>query len=74
MQIRLAPNRGGILPPDAAICYGCGNNTEELMIQIARRTVLAGAGAGIAAGFVSEAAAQPKPEVQASEYWRTRAR
>lgn len=43
------------------------------MTQIARRTVLAGAGAGIAASLAGEAIAQStpqgKPEVQASEYW-----
>jgi len=38
------------------------------MTQIARRTVLAGAAAGIAS-LAGEASAQSKPEVQASEYW-----
>ena len=38
------------------------------MTQIARRTVLAGAAAGIAS-LAGEASAQGKPEVQASEYW-----
>jgi alpha-beta hydrolase superfamily lysophospholipase len=45
---------------------------EELMDHaIARRTVIAGAGAGLAAGLVGEARAQSpaKPEIQASEYW-----
>ena len=38
---------------------------------IARRTVIAGAGAGLAASLVSESSAQSpaKPEIQASEYW-----
>jgi len=36
---------------------------------IARRAVIAGAGAGLVSGLVSEANAQGKPEVQASEYW-----
>jgi alpha-beta hydrolase superfamily lysophospholipase len=45
-----------------------GNNTEDFMTQIARRTVLAGAAAGIAS-LAGEASAQGKPEVQASEYW-----
>ena len=36
---------------------------------IARRAVIAGAGAGLAASLVSEASAQGKPDVQASEYW-----
>ncbi len=39
------------------------------IIPIARRTVIAGAGAGLAAGLVGEANAQAKPEIQASEYW-----
>ena len=34
---------------------------------IARRTVIAGAGAGLAAGLVGEAGAQSKPDIQASE-------
>ena len=38
--------------------------------SIARRTVIAGAGAGLVSGLVSEASAQgAKPEIQASEYW-----
>jgi len=38
--------------------------------HIARRTVLAGAGAGLAASLVTEASAQSaKPEIQANEYW-----
>ena len=37
---------------------------------IARRTVIAGAGAGLAAQFLADKAdAQAKPDVQASEYW-----
>src|SRR6185436_7284321 len=55
------------------ICYGAATrqSLEEPMFDhpIARRSVIAGAGAGIAAGLVGEAAAQGKPEVQASEYW-----
>jgi alpha-beta hydrolase superfamily lysophospholipase len=45
---------------------------EELMDHaIARRTVIAGAGAGLAASLVGEASAQApaKPDIQASEYW-----
>jgi pimeloyl-ACP methyl ester carboxylesterase len=65
-----------ILPPGAAICYGWINNNpsrEEFMSadhSIARRTVLAGAGAGLVSTLVAnEASAQAKPEIQASEYW-----
>ncbi len=36
---------------------------------IARRTVIAGAGAGLVSGLVSEANAEAKPEIQGSEYW-----
>ena len=38
---------------------------------IARRTVIAGAGAGLAASLVGESSAQSpaKPDIQASEYW-----
>ena len=45
------------------------------MTQIARRTVIAGAGAGIAAGLVGEAAAQskPKPKCRRANTGRTRA-
>jgi len=39
------------------------------MDQIARRAVIAGAGAGLVSGLVSEAKAQAKPEIQATEYW-----
>jgi alpha-beta hydrolase superfamily lysophospholipase len=40
---------------------------------IARRTVIAGAGAGLAASLVSEASAQAaKPEIHASEYWASK--
>ena len=42
---------------------------------IARRTVIAGAGAGLAAGLVGEAQrAERKPEIQASEYWAQQGR
>jgi alpha-beta hydrolase superfamily lysophospholipase len=36
---------------------------------VARRTVIAGAGAGLVSSLVTEASAQGKPEIQASEYW-----
>ncbi len=39
---------------------------------IARRTVIAGAGAGLAASLVGEASAQSKPDIQASEYWTSK--
>jgi len=38
------------------------------MGEIARRAVIAGAGAGVA-GLVASAHAETKPEIQASEYW-----
>jgi alpha-beta hydrolase superfamily lysophospholipase len=37
--------------------------------HVARRTVIAGAGAGLISGLVSEANAQTNSEIQASEYW-----
>jgi alpha-beta hydrolase superfamily lysophospholipase len=38
--------------------------------SVARRTIIAGAGAGLAAGLIGEASAQSaKPEIQANEYW-----
>jgi alpha-beta hydrolase superfamily lysophospholipase len=44
---------------------------EDAMFDhpVARRSVIAGAGVGIVSGLVSEANAQGKPEIQASEYW-----
>jgi alpha-beta hydrolase superfamily lysophospholipase len=36
---------------------------------VARRTIIAGAGAGLVSGFVGEAKAETKPDVQATEYW-----
>ena len=36
---------------------------------VARRSVIAGAGAGLASSLVGTANAQAKPEIQASEYW-----
>jgi pimeloyl-ACP methyl ester carboxylesterase len=43
---------------------------EEPMNQpIARRTVIAGAGAGAASTFVPNAHAETKPEIAASEFW-----
>jgi alpha-beta hydrolase superfamily lysophospholipase len=36
---------------------------------IARRTVIAGAGAGVASSFVPSAQAETKPDIQASEFW-----
>jgi len=59
------------LTPPAAICYYSGNILEDAMTDfpIARRTVIAGAGAGLVAGLVAdEAAAQPKPEIVRTEY------
>jgi alpha-beta hydrolase superfamily lysophospholipase len=44
------------------------NLKEEPMGEIARRAVIAGAGAGVV-GLVTSAHAEGKPEVQASEYW-----
>ena len=38
------------------------------MGEIARRAVIAGAGAGVV-GLVAAAHAEAKPEIQASEYW-----
>lgn len=37
--------------------------------SIARRSVIAGAGAGLMSGLVGEARAGTKPEIQANEYW-----
>jgi len=48
---------------------------EELMDHpIARRTVIAGAGAGLAASLVGETSAQSpaKPDIQATEYWTSK--
>jgi hypothetical protein len=46
MQIRLAPNRGEDTAAACGDLLWLGNNTEDFMTQIARRTVLAGAAAG----------------------------
>ena len=41
--------------------------------SVARRTVIAAAGAGLVSGLVSEASAQGvKPEIQANEYWASK--
>jgi alpha-beta hydrolase superfamily lysophospholipase len=37
--------------------------------SIARRTLIAGTGAGLVSGLISGANAQAKPEIQANEYW-----
>jgi alpha-beta hydrolase superfamily lysophospholipase len=47
-----------------------GTQEEPMDRPIARRTVIAGAGVGLATGLVArEARAQTKPEIQTSEYW-----
>jgi alpha-beta hydrolase superfamily lysophospholipase len=61
----------GILPPHGPICYRGANLKEEPMGEIARRAVIAGAGAGVV-GLVTSAHAEGKPEVQASEHWATK--
>jgi alpha-beta hydrolase superfamily lysophospholipase len=59
-----------IVPPTAAICYG-GENLEDAMFDhpVARRSIIAGAGAGLVSSLVTDASAQQKPEIQASEHW-----
>jgi alpha-beta hydrolase superfamily lysophospholipase len=49
---------------------GSNDTQEELMDRpITRRTVIAGAGAGVVSGLVTNAHAEAKPEIQASEFW-----
>src|ERR1041384_1916429 len=47
------------------------NLREETMGEIARRAVIAGAGAGVV-GLVTSAQAETKPDIQASEYWASK--
>src|SRR3954462_6170274 len=59
------------MPPHRPICCRGAQSKEEPMGEIARRAVIAGAGAGIV-GLVTSAQAETKPDIQASEYWASK--
>src|SRR3954454_8273920 len=67
----LTPNRGGDTAAASPDLLSCGKSQEEPMGEIARRAVIAGAGAGIV-GLVASAQAETKPDIQASEYWASK--
>src|SRR5205085_6128948 len=69
----LAPNRG----EDSAaalrdlLCWR-PQSEEPMDHPIARRTVIAGAGAGAVTALVPHANAETKPDIQANEYWASK--
>src|SRR4051812_44155979 len=67
----LTPNRGGDTAAASPDLLSCGKSQEEPMGEIARRAVIAGAGAGVV-GLVTSAQAETKPDIQASEYWASK--